>query len=1665
MEKWHLVPAFYENATSSYPKFALEEDAGAMAWNPFTWTFGRTWPRSLLSLTAVTAVLMTRWRPFGLITYLLVAFAVLRNVYVSFIFDRYLLVALLFSSCLPEDGSFSWAAVMFRLQLAWIYLDAGYGKVAGDWTWWSEVPALAVYLQGAPGGRELLRWDRTSLAGLAVRMATVGTAWAEVLVGPAMLLAVLIGGWVRWLPIIMVILLHAGIALCMEGGWAIGMAALAAWVALVPMKADSPAAAGSPMNRGLVRLSDGLCLSWCLGSALFAASGAVSQPGPVPTVLLLNRWQVFSGAETSVNWEVAPARLADGSTVDLWSWRSVSFEKPERYGRRGRWMSFPSDRPASPEALDARFRYLCDEWNQAHQVPVLKYQFFELWAPIGPDFNLSGVSEGPAVRKCQVQVTDWLRKGGRLSDHRDVRDSMGGLTHLGLNPSSGRCRGSEPNAPLSVEKQETPSGAMNVETGLPFASLPGLGEDELPGFSAEECPEERGRRTVSELPDLSKHFSLAAEVLKSNRNLYQQMRTQKTPGGVSFAKCAVAGDADCRLVPSAICSQILPFSDVELQIGFETFKPFFDQVLVMCHGESEPGTCLLPATQHGFGIGTATGAGGGLSFANLKDFPFAPQMQRAQRSEVEQRIVSTLLARGGSYFPLEKMLLDSNLLFREPDSPAVLSSGTGRHWPDGRGVFVFATGVSAWINEEDHFRLMLASWMEGDQEDGEITEDRKDGNLKQALTDADAVLGVLESVHGFAQSERLGDLADVRYLTSSPMNVGVAMKKELVEWCKARDLIAPFGGIERPGERWGAGASGLGGKRRAVLDEQGLRVEGLLEVSHRRRIGIRPEDRAAFLCRAERLAAGGLSGAEALGAIQPRELTPIGALGGGVGPRCLGHVWRAYWRALERLTMAEVFGSLAVDQEMLISNAMIMEEVEAAKVKLAQSLMAGTLGDLLTTRAMQYQQDPNARRHGVWERQEEFERQKAEAAAKIQAIQRGRQERAKAKPKPKKQQQFTKEELPQFFAAAKRPRGLVIGLEVELEERKSLLRDALEVALNDGTLEPWSGGGEIWEGVLRMVSRRCVMTGPGAGLDLVFGPKEKVLMESQNPLGAVDQLRLRARGDLERAAMDGRLVEVLNGKRQVARQAAEGPAELRLRAREHLTAAATDGRLEQVLEAKERQKQLEQQKAEAAAKIQAEDSVRELRARVGEQLVAAAEDGRCARGGRRTTAGAGVVHTEALEKASLVDELRTRVGQQLLEAADDGRLEEALSKKMESLRFDAGRLLLSAAEDGRLEDVLRAQASERTDALRVEVGQKLLRAAEDGSLELRLKAQASAAGEELRVRVGQQLMDAAADGRLEEALRREAKQPIQVERMESVRRKAAERLLAAAEDGRLERALAHDDMEAVRVRLATNLLAAAEDGRLGVALSHRSDLSPVRQCVAARLLAAAEDGRMEQELGQRAAQAHMAQVREKAAASLLKAAEDGQMEGFLNRGTDDLRNKIVPTVTTLETRKSEPLEKTSKVPKEGARPKVAAPWSDVVTDEIKTTDLITQAHLAAHGQLKIGSGAGQHTLLRFERRIGSLMAQIHHAEQESLSKSAEVASLEVALQEAMMELRRTDQELESQKLLMSNEDMRRLRLEDRQRQLMEQLDKENLKAKHAQIDCMGRGAAAFPELT
>jgi len=46
-------------------------------------------------------------------------------------------------------------------------------------------------------------------------------------------------------------------------------------------------------------------------------------------------------------------------------------------------------------------------------------------------------------------------------------------------------------------------------------------------------------------------------------------------------------------------------------------------------------------------------------------------------------------------------------LFQEPDSTLLLSSGCGRHWPDGRGIFHNdAMNFFVWVNEEDHMRII-----------------------------------------------------------------------------------------------------------------------------------------------------------------------------------------------------------------------------------------------------------------------------------------------------------------------------------------------------------------------------------------------------------------------------------------------------------------------------------------------------------------------------------------------------------------------------------------------------------------------------------------------------------------------------------------------------------------------------------------------------------------------------------------------------------------------------------------------------------------------------------------------------------------------------------------------------------------------------------------------
>ena len=252
---------------------------------------------------------------------------------------------------------------------------------------------------------------------------------------------------------------------------------------------------------------------------------------------------------------------------------------------------------------------------------------------------------------------------------------------------------------------------------------PGLGDEDCPGFPAEECPEE--------LPDLSSHFSIAAKTLWQDPALYARLRALRTPGGVSLARCIktgmdnrghrlirtlglVAGDADC----------------------YGVFGELFDRVIAEWHPHWQAGAAH-PTDLDAEGLSAAaldlarvTSVAVRLS-RNLRGLAFPPAASLEERREAEVALRAALAALpeelGGEYMPLrgsssscplrpggmsieeEAQLKAKGLLMQAPDAGVVLSSGEGRHWPHGRGVFVAkGGGLVAHVNGADHLRLEAA---------------------------------------------------------------------------------------------------------------------------------------------------------------------------------------------------------------------------------------------------------------------------------------------------------------------------------------------------------------------------------------------------------------------------------------------------------------------------------------------------------------------------------------------------------------------------------------------------------------------------------------------------------------------------------------------------------------------------------------------------------------------------------------------------------------------------------------------------------------------------------------------------------------------------------------------------------------------------------------------
>jgi len=257
----------------------------------------------------------------------------------------------------------------------------------------------------------------------------------------------------------------------------------------------------------------------------------------------------------------------------------------------------------------------------------------------------------------------------------------------------------------------------------PFEKLPGLADQEYPGFSTDGCP--------NEMPDLSKHFSIAADVLKKNTSLWATLKDAKTKSGVTFAKCIKPG-MDNKGHPMIKTVGVVA-GDEE---SYTTFGDLFDRVIDIRHGgwkadAKHPTNLEWSEVSDEMMDSSHVVASQILVARNVRGIQLPPSITKDERRKLEsmldvalKRLPSDL---SGQYFPLgfsnsykakpqgmseaeEDKLLANGYLFEDPDSSLLLSTGMGRHWPDGRGVFLTNgstkdSGFCVWVSEEDHIRL------------------------------------------------------------------------------------------------------------------------------------------------------------------------------------------------------------------------------------------------------------------------------------------------------------------------------------------------------------------------------------------------------------------------------------------------------------------------------------------------------------------------------------------------------------------------------------------------------------------------------------------------------------------------------------------------------------------------------------------------------------------------------------------------------------------------------------------------------------------------------------------------------------------------------------------------------------------------------------------------
>jgi len=239
-----------------------------------------------------------------------------------------------------------------------------------------------------------------------------------------------------------------------------------------------------------------------------------------------------------------------------------------------------------------------------------------------------------------------------------------------------------------------------------------------------------------ELPDLTKHNNCLADFFDQHPDEYKRLRVKETSQGVTLAHCIKTGVDNPT--HGHIKTVGVTAGDEE---SYVVFKELFDAVIAARHsGYAADGvqptdldasklldTDIDPYNSYVLTTRVRTGR-------SVRGFRLPPTIGFEERRKLESICVNGLLHMTGElkgdYFPLhgsqsyapkpngmtssdEAHLRSHGVLFQEPDSTLLLSSGMGRHWPDARGIFCNeARNFFVWVGEEDHLRIVS---MQGDK--------------------------------------------------------------------------------------------------------------------------------------------------------------------------------------------------------------------------------------------------------------------------------------------------------------------------------------------------------------------------------------------------------------------------------------------------------------------------------------------------------------------------------------------------------------------------------------------------------------------------------------------------------------------------------------------------------------------------------------------------------------------------------------------------------------------------------------------------------------------------------------------------------------------------------------------------------------------------------------